>query len=77
MCNKDSLSFKKYIFDTSYAHITLASMTEDGLSDSVRQVLLISLNPYDISLLLLQYNLLWAATLAIQEKWPFNTGGFP
>ena len=59
ICSKHNVSLFKYILDTSYAHrvqISIKSSTtpEDGLCDSVRQVLL-SRNPYDryiISLLL-------------------------
>ena len=59
ICSKHNVSLFKYFLDTSYAHrvqISIKSSTtpEDGLSDSVRQVLL-SRNPYDryiLSLLL-------------------------
>ena len=59
ICSKHNVSLFKYILDTSYAHsvqvsIKLFTTPEDGLCDSVRQVLL-SRNPYDqyiLSLLL-------------------------
>ena len=51
ICSKHNVSIFKYILDTSYAHnvqVSIKSSTtpEDGLCDSVRQVLL-SRNPYD------------------------------
>ena len=59
ICSKHNVSLFKYILDTSYARsvqVSIKSSTtpEDGLCDSVRQVLL-SRNPYDryiLSLLL-------------------------
>ena len=59
ICSKHNVSLFKYILDTSYAHsvqvsIKTSTTPEDGLCDSVRQVLL-SRNPYDrciLSLLL-------------------------
>ena len=57
-CDKDNVSFLKYVYNENYAsHVrqNILRMSHDGLSDSVRQ-LIISHDPYDRVLLRMLLN---------------------